>query len=371
MTSCQLCGSDKLIISERVHICPQCAHTRPVESKKIGRQIRRTTRTTWNLPLDIPKDKEGKQCRFCTNQCQIPNGERGFCGIWTNENGRLMSNAGKNQAFLHTYYDPLPTNCCNTWFCPAGTDSGYPEFSYTKGPEIGYYNLACFMYGCNFDCFGCQNPSHKDLDHAERYSFDKFLSKAKNPRTSCICWFGGSPEPQLTWAIRASRRVIKAKEQNQTDFKQIMRICWEWNGAGNPKLVSEAVKLSLLSGGNAKFDLKYFTPSLGHLLSGVSIKQSFENFKQCYQLYYHRREEPVLSATTLLISGYTDSNEVKKIAEFIADIDPTIPYSLLVFFPALFLGDLPITPKKQIEECYQAATEAGLKRINIGNKHLI
>ena len=366
MTSCQICGTTTHIISEQLQICPECAQTRLIESKKLSREIRRTTRAKWNLPLEIPRDEQGKQCNYCTNQCRIPDGSEGFCGVWTNENGRLMSRAGKNQAFLHTYYDALPTNCCNTWFCPAGTESGYPEFSYKKGPEYGYYNLASFLYGCNFDCLGCQNPSHKELDNTKKYTFDKFLSKARNPKTSCICWFGGSPEPQLAWAIRASRQAIEDRKE-----KKILRICWEWNGAGNPKLVSEAVKLSLMSGGNAKFDLKYITPSLGYLFSGVSIKQSFENFKRCYTRYYHQRAEPVLAATTLLIPGYVNSDEVKKIAEFIADLDTTIPYSLLVFFPALFLSDLPVTSKKQVEECYQVAKDAGLTRVHIGNKHLM
>jgi pyruvate formate lyase activating enzyme len=324
--------------------------------------------------LKIPRDDSGKQCIYCANQCQIPKGGKGFCGVWTNENDRLISRGGKNQAFLHTYYDPLPTNCCNTWFCPAGTDSGYPEFSYTKGPEYGYYNLASFMYGCNFDCLGCQNPSHKELDTAEKYTFDKFLLKTRKSRTSCICWFGGSPEPQLAWAIRASRKAIADRKTNQSQEnyeEPILRICWEWNGAGNPKLVAEAVKLSLLSGGNAKFDLKYATPALGNLFSGVSNKQSFKNFKQCYQRFYHQRSEPVLAATTLLIPGYITGTEVKKIADFIADLDPTIPYSLLAFFPALFLSDLPITSRNQVEECYQAAKDAGLESVHIGNKHLI
>jgi pyruvate formate lyase activating enzyme len=73
----------------------------------------------------------------------------------------------------------------------------------------------------------------------------------------------------------------------------------------------------------------------------------------------------------LLIPGYITGTEVKKIADFIADLDPTIPYSLLAFFPALFLSDLPITSRKQVEECYQAAKDAGLESVHIGNKHLI
>ena len=65
-----------------------------------------------------------------------------------------------------------------------------------------------------------------------------------------------------------------------------------------------------------------------------------------------------------------DSEEVHHIANFIAEEDTDIPYSLLVFHPQYFLKDLPITPKVQVEECLNAARNK-LNRINLGNKHLI
>jgi pyruvate formate lyase activating enzyme len=78
----------------------------------------------------------------------------------------------------------------------------------------------------------------------------------------------------------------------------------------------------------------------------------------------------VLTATTLLVPGYVDAYEVKAIAEFIADLDPSIPYSLLIFHPHFHMMDLPVTPIRQVIECYKAARRH-LKRVHVGNLHLI
>ena len=150
-----------------------------------------------------------------------------------------------------------------------------------------------------------------------------------------------------------------------------MRICFEWNGCGNPKLVRQAAELAFESGGNIKFDLKAYTPSMSLALSGVPNKRAYENFEMVAREFYgERRDVPVLTATTLLVPGYVDEVEVEGIARFISELDPEIPYSLLVFHPDYYMSDLPITPKRQVEKCYQAARKY-LKRVNIGNLHLL
>jgi pyruvate formate lyase activating enzyme len=77
-----------------------------------------------------------------------------------------------------------------------------------------------------------------------------------------------------------------------------------------------------------------------------------------------------LTATTLLVPGYTDAEEVDGIAGFIANIDESIPYSLLIFSPHYMMRDLPVTPIKQVQECYKAARKH-LKHVNLGNVNLL
>jgi pyruvate formate lyase activating enzyme len=63
--------------------------------------------------------------------------------------------------------------------------------------------------------------------------------------------------------------------------------------------------------------------------------------------------------------------EVRKSAHFIAKLNPDIPYSLLAFYPCFVLNDLPTTSYAHAMRCLEAAKEAGLKNIRIGNKHLL
>ena len=61
----------------------------------------------------------------------------------------------------------------------------------------------------------------------------------------------------------------------------------------------------------------------------------------------------------------------KRIAEFISSLDPEIPYSLLAFHPQFEMDDLPVTSKKQALACLEAAEGVGMKRVKIGNIHLL
>jgi pyruvate formate lyase activating enzyme len=184
----------------------------------------------------------------------------------------------------------------------------------------------------------------------------------ENRRISCWCFFGGSPEPQLPFAVSASRTMLDSKPEDR-----VLRICFEWNGAGNRLLVDRAAELALRSGGNIKFDLKCGSDTVSKALSGVSNRRSFENFETLFRKYGGERPGlPLLTATTLLVPGYVDDREVEKIAIFLSDLDNEIPYSLLVFHPDFMMRDLPVTPYRQVEDCYQAAKKH-LTRVNVGN----
>lgn len=254
-------------------------------------------------------------------------------------------------------------------------DSSYiyiPIKKLTKRPYAGYvYNLEVedegHSYIANFIGVGnCQNESHKDLALGHHKPVEHLIERVGgNSAISCICFFGGSPEPQLPFAISTSKRLLKAYPD------RVMRICFEWNGCGNSELVREAANLSLISGGNLKFDLKCFSEATSIALSGVSNRRAFDNFEAIARDFHPRRPElPLLTATTLLVPGYVDEYEVGHIAEFISRIDRSIPYSLLIFHPDFMMRDMPITPLEQTAKCYIAA-KAFLERVHVGNLDLL
>jgi pyruvate formate lyase activating enzyme len=173
----------------------------------------------------------------------------------------------------------------------------------------------------------------------------------------CICHFGGSPEPQLPFALKFSRKALELRED--------LMICWEWNGAGNSALALKAAELSSKSDGTVKFDLKAWSKPLHLLLTGRDNDRVKRNFE-----LIGKRFPEVLSATTLLVPYYVDEAEIEGIASFIASVDEKIPYSLLVFHPDYMLKDLPVTPRDQVIGCYKAAKKH-LKNVNVGNLHLL
>jgi pyruvate formate lyase activating enzyme len=82
-------------------------------------------------------------------------------------------------------------------------------------------------------------------------------------------------------------------------------------------------------------------------------------------------DAPPLIASTLLVPGYVDEEEVSGIACFVASLNPEIPYRLLAFHPDFRLRGLPATSRSQAERACAAAAEAGLSRVSIGNLHLL
>jgi pyruvate formate lyase activating enzyme len=191
------------------------------------------------------------------------------------------------------------------------------------------------------------------------------LAQAVDDRTACICYFGGDPTPQLPHSLKVSQKAIKRAKG------RILRICWETNGSMNPDLLKEMVDLSLTSGGCIKFDIKAWNNSLHKALCGVSNERTKENFEWVAQWINRRPEPPLLIASTLLVPGYIDEQEVRGISRWMVSLHPDIPYSLLAFYPQFFFKDLPVTPRGLAIRCKEVAEEEGLRRVRIGNLHLL
>lgn len=139
----------------------------------------------------------------------------------------------------------------------------------------------------------------------------------------------------------------------------------------HPRFLDRAVALSLETRGCIKFDLKAFDENLHLALTGVSNRRTLENFRRAARRIPERPDLPLVVASTLLVPGYLDVEEVGQIACFIANIDPDIPYALLGFHPHFFIPDLPRTSVRHAQEAEAAARAAGLTRVRIGNRHLL
>jgi len=353
-----------VLISRTLGFCATCIKEHFAEVSPGIEKAHAEARKPFGLPARPPRAENGVRCRVCINECSIPQGERSYCGLKTSVGGRLAGVVGRG-ANVSWYYDPLPTNCVADWVCPGGTGVGYPRFAYRDGPEYGYKNLAVFYQACSFDCLFCQNWHFREVALAERSVSAAQLAEQVDEATSCICYFGGDPTPQLPHAILVSRLAVAGKRSG------LLRICWETNGSMHPSLLEPMARLSLDSGGCIKFDLKAWSEKLHLALCGVSNRRTLDNFRRLAGYISQRPTPPFLVASTLLVPGYVDSDEVSRIAGFISSLSRDIPYSLLGFCPQFYMDDLPTTSRRHAEECVEAARAAGLRKVRIGNRHLL
>ncbi len=364
---CSICGRTSERISRVMGVCVDCIRTSPEKALPKAKKAHIKSRKRFDLP-PFPPRTEGVKCKICANACEIPIDGKGFCGLRKNKDDKLIHLAGTpSKGILEWYYDPLPTNCVADWICPGGTGCGYPEYSYSEsGPECGHNNLAVFYGACTFDCLFCQNWHYRLLTRnlSPVTSAEQLASKVK-PDTSCICYFGGDPTAQVMHSIKASKIAL---EDNKG---RILRICWESNGTMMPSFLKSISEISLKSGGCIKIDLKVWDDSLSFALCGTSNRQTLKNIEWLVDYGKQRKEPPFLVISTLLVPGYVDVVEVRNIAKFLASLDPTIPYSLLAFHPDFEMEDMPTTSRKEADDCLNAARNAGLENVRVGNVHLL
>jgi len=364
---CRVCGRRSMLISEAVGVWLEWLRSDP-RAVEIALEGHRREREGLGLPPEPPRDPRGRQCGICDLGCRIPEGGLGYCGLVANREGRLVYLSGQpREAVLEYYYDPHPTNCVAFWFCPGATGRGYPKYAVRPGCERGYANLAVFYGACNHNCAFCQNWFYRlnTRSASPRVSVEELLAAALDRRVTCVCFFGGDPAPQVLHAIHFSSLLL------QRARGRVMRICWESNGHFGARVLPKVIDLSLRSGGIIKFDLKAWTPSVYKALTGVDVGSLYENARAVALAARERPEVPLFTASTLLVPGYVDEEEVRQIARFLASLSPEIPYSLLAFHPDHRMVDLPPTSRRHAEEALRAAREEGLVNVRVGNPWLL
>lgn len=361
-----VCGKEVQSIGKGIGVCPDCIRNRWGESRGPIEHLHARSRERFLLPVEPPHSEDGLPCNLCFLGCKMKEDEAGYCAVRTGTPSSMKKD-GRTRARVSYYFDPLPTNCVADWVCPGGTGAGYPLYAHTKGPESGYRNWAVFFEACNFNCLYCQNWTGFKQSHRSRkgwLSVDDMVRAAPDT-ASCVCFFGGDPTPQLPFALRFSRRILELHPG------RIFRICWETNGSMNPAWLKSMVRLSLKSGGCIKVDLKAWNANIHYALCGCDNTPVLENFARLSRWIGQRPDPPLLLASTLLVPGYVDEDEIYGLASFIAGLSPDIPYSLLGFAPQFSLNDFPTTSREQAEACLDAALNAGLRRVRIGNSHLL
>ena len=187
------------------------------------------------------------------------------------------------------------------------------------------------------------------------------LSECADDNTVCVCYFGGDPACNPEHSLNTSRLL---------NSERSITVCYETNGNISKKWLNEIIEIIEFTGGTLKFDLKAHSPQIYKALTGITNNTTLRNFESV-AVSKREREGEFLVASILLIPGYIDNKEVRKLCSFIVDNDPTVPTALLGFSPHHAMSDLPRTSLAHAQAAHAIAKDVGLENVRIGNLGLL
>ncbi len=272
------------------------------------------------------------QCRVCEHFCAIRPGEIGRCRVRRNEGGTLYLTVYGEPVALHL--DPIEKK---------------PLFHFLPGEGI----LSLGTFGCNFRCSFCQNWT---LSQEWRGT-----SRGENV----------APEMLVRACLQRGVRMIAYTYNEPTVFFE-----YTYDTA---RLAHEhGIRNVYVSNG---FMSQEMLDMMGPYLDGINIdlKGFTEEF---YREQCQARLEPVkrnirtisqdtdiwIEVTTLLIPGLNDSDEeLKAMADWLAEVDPDIVWHITRFHPDYQMLDRPPTDAAALARAYEIAREAGVRYVYVGN----
>ncbi|MEA1894230.1 MAG: radical SAM protein [Euryarchaeota archaeon] len=208
--------------------------------------------------------------------------------------------------------------------CRAGM---HPEIAYTMLSEtLSSYSVT--MLGCNFRCIYCNAYRISQYPDAQWFYrdyvkpsvlADEAISRMK-PDTDKIGFTGGEPTIHLPYI----EEVVRAIRDRGTEIG----VGIATNGFCTPETLMRVIDIAT----SISFEIKAYDDDVHRMLTGAPSAPVLRNAK----VLATSARDSIRVFRTVVIPGITD-RQVLKIAAFIADIDPTIPYRLIGFRPNFIL----------------------------------
>jgi len=271
------------------------------------------------------------QCTLCFHQCQLNEGQVGFCRARKNVNGSVLPlNYGKITSLA---LDPIEKK---------------PLHQFYPGTKI----LSIGSFGCNLRCPFCQNYEISMSDEVGVPSI--FMSPAEVVKKAVELIEEGNIGIAYTYnePLIAYEYVLDcARLAHEQSLKNVLVT----NGSISEKPLSEL--LPYIDAMN--IDLKGFTEAFYRKLNG-----DLQTVKRFIELSY---TECHVELTTLIIPGENDSEaDMEAEAKWIAGLDPEIPLHITRFFPRYQWIDKEPTSKKVLYRLADIARKY-LTNVYVGN----
>jgi pyruvate formate lyase activating enzyme len=298
-----------------------------------------------SLYQSLPEKKV--KCTACNWYCTIPEGKTGVCGIRQNRRGKLQLLTYGKPVAVHV--DPIEKK---------------PLYHFLPGTDI--FSLG--TVGCNLRCGFCQNwdisqavrETKKTGSMNEKRIVQMIQDTGENWLPEKIvrhCFKHGIPSIAYTYnepAIFFEYALDTAKLGQEYGIKNVF--------VSNGYLSREAIETIGPYLNAINIDLKSFSDSFYRKNCGASLEPVLKNI-QCIA-----KTSIWMEITTLLIPGENDSRtELREIAEFLAEINPDIPWHVTAFHPDYKMLDKNPTPVKTVQRACETGKKTGLNFVYSGN----
>ena len=283
-------------------------------------------------------------CDLCPRHCALKPGERGFCFVRENRDGRVVSTTyGRSTGFC---VDPIEKKPLNQFY------PGTPVLSFGTP-------------GCNLGCKFCQNwtmSRSRDVEAAcEHASPEAIAATARRLGCRSVAFTYNDP---IIWAEYAidTAKACHALGGNDIPFS-------DHGFAAVPAVTSGYITDTARAAFYEPMDA-----------ANVDLKGFTEEF---YRDYCAGRLQPVLDTlrwlvhesqtwveiTNLIIPGANDSPaEIERMCRWIAtELRPDVPLHFSAFHPDFKLTDRGPTPPIVLQAAYDVARAAGLHYVYTGN----
>ncbi len=291
--------------------------------------------TMASAPELVVREQEGRvRCLACGHRCVILPGRSGVCRVRFNSEGELRA--------------------------PAGYVGGVQIDPIEKKPFYHAYPardaLSFGMFGCDLHCSYCQNwvtsQALRDDAAVSRPSFvspERLVELALQHRVPVIVSTYNEPLITADWAVE----IFKLAHAEGIVCGFIS------NGNATPEVL-EFIRPYV---GLYKVDLKGFDDRNYRRLGGV-LQNVLDTIRHLKQMDFW------VEVVTLIVPGFNDGDdELRRIADFVADLSPDIPWHVTAFHPDYKLTDPPRTPAETLVRAYDLGKAAGLRFVYPGNCH--
>jgi pyruvate formate lyase activating enzyme len=272
------------------------------------------------------------RCLACSHRCPIPPGAKGVCKVRFNEAGRLMAPWGY---VAGTQCDPIEKK----------------PFFHVRPGSLAY---SFGMMGCDLHCSYCQNwitsQAIRDPAAVARVGAAEPLELVRDAlrhRAAAIVSTYNEPLITSEWAVAVFREARAAGLL--TGFVS--------NGNGTPEVLAYLAPWIDLF----KVDLKGFDDRRYRTLGG-RLQPILDTIATLHGMGVW------LEVVTLIVPGFNDSiDELQRLAGFIADVSPDIPWHATAFHADYRMKDTQSTTAEALLQAATLGRRAGLRYVYAGN----